>query len=65
MACMEHQCGRCGWASSDNVPQHPVCPKCGSPSVTRVFDEPRDYSDAWEAYVRRPQRRVRIRGRRT
>lgn len=39
MACMEHECVVCGWATFDNVARTP-CPKHGFEDMRHHFDEP-------------------------
>lgn len=43
MACMEHECRRCGRVWFDNKPS-PAC-SCGSTDVSHYFDEEPDYDD--------------------
>ena len=46
MACMEHECRKCGWATMDNSPSSPaVCPSCGSTEFYSSFDEAMDHDD--------------------
>lgn len=53
MACMDHDCRKCGHGWMDNV-AYPPCPKCGSLNVSSHFDEEpdRDYTDhfAWSEH---------------
>lgn len=42
MACMEHYCPNCGWATFNNESRTPdVCPKCGE-DLRHIFDEDTD-----------------------
>lgn len=38
MACIEHNCARCGFWSMDNERLR-VCPDCGSNEISNIFDE--------------------------
>jgi predicted nucleic acid-binding Zn-ribbon protein len=61
MACMEHECTKCGWTASDNNGLQPnVCPKCGAkvnhfsdedfrPRTDERFDSEDDYDEEYEA----------------
>ena len=44
MACLTHECCRCGHAVFSNEPPDD-CPKCGLSEITSFFDEPLEVED--------------------
>lgn len=49
MACLDHDCDRCGAMWHDNI-KFSVCPKCGCTSSTVTFDEYPEYEYDDEEY---------------
>lgn len=41
MACVEHECTRCTWATMNNIARVSFCPRCGG-DVRSTFDEADD-----------------------
>ena len=52
MACMEHECPKCGWWVSNNQ-RHMNCPKCGERCISTCDETPEDREpDDFEEYNR-------------
>lgn len=47
MACLEHQCVRCDWWTTDNERGPVCCPKCGEDVRTTSDEDPRDFRDEY------------------